>query len=149
MRRFEGKSALVTGGGGGIGAATARRLAGEGCAVVVMGRGQDALAEVVNEITGAGGVAQAVAGDVRARGDVEAAVNAATAHGGLHFLVTCHGSNRDRMAHRMTDEEWDEVIETHLGGSFRCAQVARAAMGDQGFGRMVFLSSGAVRGSVG
>ena len=148
--RFEGRVALVTGGGGGIGAAVATRLAAEGSAVVVMGRTPDALAAVVEQVRSAGGDAEAAVGDVRERTDVEAAVGTATERfGGLHLLVTCHGANRDRMSHRMSDEEWDEVVDTHLGGTFRCAKVTRAAMGDRGFGRMVFLSSGAVRGSIG
>jgi 3-oxoacyl-[acyl-carrier protein] reductase len=150
MSRFAERVALVTGGGSGIGAATALRLAQEGAAVVLFGRSQEALDGVAARIRDGSGTTTVVAGDARSRADVEAAVAAAVErYGRLDILVTSHGSNRDRMAHRMSEEEWEEVIDTHLTGTFRCAQAARGAIAQHGGGRMVFVSSAAIRGSVG
>jgi 3-oxoacyl-[acyl-carrier protein] reductase len=138
--RFEGKTALVTGGARGIGAATAARLASEGAAVVV--------ADFDDADAPAGGLA--VRCDVTSRDDVEAAVEAAIAHGGsLDILVTCAGIIRDNLLFKMTDDEWSAVIDTHLKGTFFAARAAQRQMVEQKSGKMVLISSTSALGNRG
>ena len=144
MRRFEGKTALVTGGAKGIGAATAARLAAEGAAVVVADFDEAAAAETAERIGG-----RAVRCDVTSRAEVEAAVAAAADSGRLDVLVTCAGIIRDNLIHKLTDDDWESVIATHLRGSFLSAQVAQAVMSTQGSGSMVLISSTSALGNRG
>ncbi|MCZ7587621.1 MAG: SDR family NAD(P)-dependent oxidoreductase [Gaiella sp.] len=130
MRRFEGQTALVTGGAKGIGAATAERLASEGAHVVVADFDEAAATETAERIGG-----RAVRCDVTSRADVEGAVAAATETGRLDVLVTCAGIIRDNLVHKLTDDDWDAVIATHLRGSFLAAQAAQAQMTGQGAAR--------------
>ena len=127
MRRFEGQTALVTGGAKGIGAATAARLADEGAQVVVADFDEAAATETAERIGG-----RAVRCDVTSRADVEAAVAAAAESGRLDVLVTCAGIIRDNLVHKMTDDDWEAVIATHLRGTFLAAQAAQAVMTQQG-----------------
>ena len=97
MSRFEGKTALVTGGAKGIGAATAERLAAEGAHVVVADFDEAAANETAERISG-----RAIRCDVTSRADVEAAVAAATETGRLDVLVTCAGRFSRRRPRRRT-----------------------------------------------
>jgi 3-oxoacyl-[acyl-carrier protein] reductase len=143
--RFEGKTALVTGGARGIGAATARRLAAEGATVVVADFDEAAAQETAGDIGGA-----AVRCDVTKREDVEAAVAAAVERGGsLDVLVTCAGIIRDNLLHRMSDDDWEAVIDTHLKGTFFAVRAAQARMVEQRSGKMVLISSTSALGNRG
>jgi 3-oxoacyl-[acyl-carrier protein] reductase len=144
MRRFEGQTALVTGGAKGIGAATAARLATEGAQVVVADFDEAAATETAERIGG-----RAVRCDVTSRADVEAAVAAAAESGRLDVLVTCAGIIRDNLIHKMTDDDWEAVIATHLRGTFLAAQAAQAVMTQQGGGSMVLVSSVSALGNRG
>ncbi len=83
------------------------------------------------------------------RADVEAAVAAAAESGRLDVLVTCAGIIRDNLVHKLTDDDWDAVIATHLRGTFLAAQAAQAHMTAQGSGAMVLISSTSALGNRG
>jgi len=143
--RFTDRVALVTGGGRGIGAATAARLASEGAQVVVSDMDLEPAREVAEPI---GGVA--VACDVTQREQVEEMVARAVRElGRLDVLVCCAGIIRDNLLFKMTDDDWDLVIDTHLKGTFLCARAAQKAMVAQKYGKMVFLSSTSALGNRG
>jgi 3-oxoacyl-[acyl-carrier protein] reductase len=142
--RFDGKVALVTGGARGIGAATARRLAAEGARVVVADFDEAGARELADAIDGV-----AVRCDVTSRRDVEAAVAAAVELGSLDMLVTCAGIIRDNLLFKLTDGDWDAVIDTHLKGTFFAVRAAQARMVEQRSGKMVLISSTSALGNRG
>ena len=141
--RLDGKVAVVTGSGRGIGRAYARSLAEAGASVVINDVDGDVAETTVAEITGAGGRAVAevvpVGGTEAAERLVQKAVDA---FGGIDIMVTNAGILRDRVLWKMTDEEFDAVIETHLRGTFTCARAAATRMREQARGgRIVLVSS--------
>ncbi|MDX6386935.1 MAG: 3-oxoacyl-[acyl-carrier protein] reductase [Gaiellaceae bacterium] len=143
--RFQGQTALVTGGAKGIGAATAKRLAAEGATVVVADFDEAAAEETAQAIGG-----HAVRCDVTKREDVEAAVEAAvTAGGSLDILVACAGIIRDNMLFKMSDDDWDAVIDTHLKGTFFAVRAAQKPMVAQKSGKIVVISSTSALGNRG
>jgi len=148
--RFDGRMALVTGGGRGIGAATAARFAGDGARVVISDLDLEPAEAVAAEIRRQGGQALAVACDVSDRASVESLLERAVkAYAGLDILVTCAGVLRDNLIHKMTDSDWDLVVDTHLKGTFLCAQAAQRVMVPARRGKMVFLSSNSALGNRG
>jgi 3-oxoacyl-[acyl-carrier protein] reductase len=150
MGRFDGKVALVTGGANGIGAATSELFGREGASVVVVDLEQDHAAEVATRITDAGGHAIGIGCDVTQRDQCDAATKQATeVFGRLDILVCCAGIIRDNLVFKMTDEDWQAVIQTHLSGTFYFARAAQAVMTEQKYGRMVFLSSTSALGNRG
>jgi 3-oxoacyl-[acyl-carrier protein] reductase len=143
--RFQEKTALVTGGANGIGAATARRLAADGATVVVADFDEAAAQATATAIGG-----HAVRCDVTNREDVEGAVEAAVKEGGsLDILVACAGIIRDNLLFKMTDDDWDSVIDTHLKGSFYAVRAAQKHMVEQRSGKMVLISSTSALGNRG
>ena len=141
--RFEGKNAVVTGGARGIGAATAQRLASEGARVVVADFDEPTAQETAQRI---GNGAVAVRCDVTKRDDVEAAVEAA---GSVDILVTCAGIIRDNLLFKMTDDDWDAVIDTHLKGTFYAVRAAQKHMVEKKAGKIVTVSSTSALGNRG
>ncbi|HEX6762011.1 MAG TPA: 3-oxoacyl-ACP reductase FabG [Gaiellaceae bacterium] len=143
--RFDGKTALVTGGAKGIGAATAARLAGEGAKVVVADFDEAAAQETASAIGG-----RAVRCDVTSHDDVDGAVAAAVELGGtVDILVTCAGITRDNLLFKMTDDDWDAVIDTHLKGSFLAVRAVQKQMVEQKSGKIVLISSVSALGNRG
>jgi 3-oxoacyl-[acyl-carrier protein] reductase len=143
--RFQDRVALITGGGRGIGAATAQRLAAEGARVAVSDMDVAPAEEVAGPIKGL-----AIACDVTDRGQVEAMVERTVKElGRLDMLVACAGITRDNLLFKMTDEDWDAVIDTHLKGTFLAARAAQKHMVQQKYGKMVFLSSTSALGNRG
>jgi NAD(P)-dependent dehydrogenase (short-subunit alcohol dehydrogenase family) len=136
MGTLDGRVAIVTGAGRGIGASVARLLAGEGAAVVVNdlggavdGSGSDAgpAQQEVDEITAAGGRAVASDADVSDHAAAEDLIKTAISEfGRLDVLVNVAGILRDRMVFNMTEQEWDDVIRVHLKGAFNTTKFASA-----------------------
>ena len=142
--RFEGKNAIVTGAASGIGAATARRLASEGAHVVVADFNEEAASAVASEVNGT-----AVRCDVTSREDVEAAVARVAERGSVDIVVACAGIIRDNLLFKMTDDDWDAVIDTHLKGTFFTVRAAQSHMVEQKSGKMVLISSTGALGNRG
>jgi NAD(P)-dependent dehydrogenase (short-subunit alcohol dehydrogenase family) len=148
--RLEGRVALITGAGSGIGEATARRFAREGAIVVVNDVDIELARPVVTELQKEGARALSVAADVTKRADVEAMVHHVIAEfGRLDVLVNNAGINRDAMSHKMTEEQWDQVLTVNLKGTFLCAQAALVRMRERGWGRVINTSSIGSLGNIG
>lgn len=151
--RFDGRVAIVTGAGGGLGRAHALLLASRGAKVVVndLGGSRDgtgassALADqVVNEIKGAGGEAVPDYHGVDTAEGGEAIVKTALdAFGKVDILINNAGILRDRAFHNMTEEDWDKVLAVHLKGAFCVTQPVYRVMRQNGYGRIVFTTSAA------
>jgi len=144
------RTAIVTGAARGIGAATAVRLAKDGHAVAVLDLDEARCAETVSAITSAGGRAIAVAVDVSAPEQVEAAVARVAAElGAPTILVNNAGIIRDNLIFRMTVEDWDAVLNVHLRGAFLMTKAVQAHMTAEKYGRIVNLSSTSALGNRG
>ena len=142
--------AIVTGSARGIGAATARRLAADGMAVAVLDLDEAACAGTVKEIADEGGRAVAVGADVSSSDEVKAAVDRVAAElGGPTVLVNNAGVIRDSLLFKMTDNDWDTVLEVHLRGAFLMSRAVQKYMVDQRYGRIVNLSSTSALGNRG
>ncbi len=140
---LNGKVAVVTGSGRGLGLAYAKELAAAGAAVVVNDVDASTAAAAVEEITDAGGRAVA---EVVAVGTAEAAdalvARAVAEFGRLDVMVTNAGVLRDKVLWKMTDEDFDAVITVHLRGTFTCARAAVVRFREQGTGgRLVLVGS--------
>ena len=140
--RMKNRVALITGGGTGIGEATARLFAEEGAAVCVTGRRKAPLDEVVAAIEAAGGRAVAVSGDVARTEDCQRmAEETKAAFGRIDVLVNNAGTSTLTRADEITDELWDETIGTNLSGAFRLIRAVLPGMIAQGSGSIVNVSS--------
>ena len=127
MSKLTGKVAYVTGSGRGIGRAVALKLASEGASVVVNDLDEAPANDVVDEITSAGGKALAVVGSVTEDGFAERCINAGIdTFCGVDIIVNNAGYTWDSMIHKMSDEQFDAMIDVHLKAPF---QILRAASG--------------------
>jgi meso-butanediol dehydrogenase/(S,S)-butanediol dehydrogenase/diacetyl reductase len=142
---LDGKVAIVTGGGRGIGRAIALRLAREGAAVLVADLGTDAADEVVDEIAGSGGRAASHAVDVRRAAQVDAMTEAAVrTFGGLDVLVNNAGIGAIARLLETSEATWDDLMDVNAKGTLLCSQSAARLMIAQGRGgRIVNNASGA------
>lgn len=149
-RRLAGRVALVTGAGGGIGAATAARLASEGAAVGVIDLQVDGVQNTVANLESAGGRALALVGDVSSAATVADLVRQARERfGRVDILVNNAGINRDALAVKLTEEQWDAVMAVNLKAAFLCAQAVQPHMREAGGGAIVNTASIAALGNVG
>jgi NAD(P)-dependent dehydrogenase (short-subunit alcohol dehydrogenase family) len=147
---FEGRVAIVTGAGGGLGRAYALELARRGAKVVVNDIGgardgsgsSDAAQAVVDEIEAAGGIAIADRASVTEPAEVEAMVaRAREAWGGVHILINNAGILRDRSFAKMSHDDFRAVVDVHLVGSANCTKAVWDIMREQGYGRILMTSS--------
>jgi len=140
---LEGKSAIVTGGSLGIGAAVAVALAREGCDVAINYRRHDTEAkEVVAQIEGAGRRGLAIQADVSSYSDAENMVRRVVeTFGRLDIMVCNAGINWDGVIWKMTEEQWDTVMATNLKGYFNYNKAAALVFKDQKGGKIVNISS--------
>ncbi len=139
MFRLDGKPALVTGASGGIGAAIARALHAHGAKVVLSGTRQEKLEELAAEL---GEGAFVCAADLRDAAEPNALVEAAEAVAGpLHILVNNAGMTRDMLALRMTDLDWQAVLDIDLSAPFRLARAVLRGMLRRRGGRIINISS--------
>jgi len=143
MRGLSGKRALVTGGSRGIGREVCLRLASEGVAVAVnYNTGEAEAGEVVAAAQAQGVQAVALKGSVASAAEADALVDGAVkALGGLDILVNNAGITRDNLLMRMSEEDWDAVLDTNLKGAFLCTKAAVRTMLRQRSGRIVNMSS--------
>ena len=140
--RFETRVAVVTGGGKGIGLAVTKRLAKEGAKVVLTGRDGAALESAAREVRDAGGEAHPLVADAAVAGEAERVVEATIGtYGRADILVNNAGVTRDGLLLRMSDEDWDVVMETNLKGAFRMIRAFARPMVKQRWGRIVNVSS--------
>jgi 3-oxoacyl-[acyl-carrier protein] reductase len=139
----EGRVALVTGGGRGIGRAIAIRLAEGGTRVAISYRANDAAAEeTANLVREAGAACELFKGDVATPEDVEALIRGiGEAFGPVEILVNNAGATRDNILLRMKDTEFDEVLATNLKGSYLCTRAVLRGMVRARWGRIVNVSS--------
>jgi 3-oxoacyl-[acyl-carrier protein] reductase len=149
-RRFSDQVAIVTGAAGGIGLATARRLAAEGAVVVLVDRDADGVAAAAGELVRQGADAEGRAADVADATQVDALVaDVAERHGRLDVLVNNAGITRDNLLFKLTDEEWDSVLDVNLKSVFPCSRAAQRAMVPARRGAIVSLSSRSALGNRG
>lgn len=142
MFDFNGKVAIITGGGTGIGRATALELARGGCAVALCARRVEPLAETAAAIEALGGRCMTASVDVADGAAVSAFVADVIAKfGRLDFLVNNAGVTRDNLLMRMGDDEWDTVMATNLKGAFNFSKAAVRPMMKQRSGVIVCISS--------
>lgn len=125
MRKLEGKVALVSGSGRGIGREIALKLAGEGARVVINDLDAEPAQQTVADIAAAGGQAVACVGSVTESGFADRFVAAALEHfGGLDIIVNNAGYTWDNVVQKMTDEQWDAMLAVHLTAPFRILRAA-------------------------
>jgi len=139
MFRLDGKTALVTGASGGIGAAIARGLHAQGAAVVLSGTRQDALDQLADQLGMRAHVCPADLREVAAADALMASAEAAA--GPVSILVNNAGLTRDRLSLMMKEEDWQTVLDVDLSAPFRLARAAIKVMLKRRAGRIIQISS--------
>lgn len=146
MQRLEGKAAIVTGGGGGIGGATCRRFAQEGARVAVLDRDEAAAQRVADEIRSGGGQAIAVRCDITDRASVDAAVaQVVQAFGGVDVLVNNAGWDVFLPFTKTVPAQWEQLIAINLTGALHMHHAVLPHMVERKAGRIVNIASDAAR----
>ncbi len=148
MGRYDGRVAIITGSARGIGAGIARRFAEEGAAVAVLDL-DETQAQATAEGLGAT-KAVGIGCNVADAASVDAAVGRVLAElGGLHVLVNNAGITRDNLLFKLTEDDWDSVMNVHLKGAFLMSKAAQKTFVDQKYGKILNLSSISANGNRG
>jgi 3-oxoacyl-[acyl-carrier protein] reductase len=148
--RLKDRVAFITGASRGIGKAIARRFAQEGAKVCMTDIDEAGVHASANELEKEGLTVFAVRADVTDRSQVEAAVEeTVNRYGRLDILVNNAGVIRDNLLFKMTDEDWETVMNVHLKGTFYCSRAAQKYMVEQKYGRIINISSTSALGNRG
>lgn len=140
--RLEGQRALITGGLRGIGRSVSEVLAGEGADIAFTYNSSKGASEWADQLRSHGGRSMGLKMDVTCQSDVEEGIKGILDEwGGVEILVNNAGITRDGLFVRMKDGDWDAVLETNLGGTFRVTRAVTRAMIKQRYGRIVNITS--------
>ena len=140
--RLLDKVAIITGGGRGIGEATAKKFAKEGAKLVIADINKESVDETVKEIAEIGGEALGIVADVTSQDSVNAMIQATIEkYGKLDILINNAGITMDSTLLKMKEEQWDAVIDVNLKGVYNCGQAAAKVMVEQGYGVILNASS--------
>lgn len=143
-----GKVAIVTGSARGLGAATARRLAQEGASVVITDINAELAQATAKALQDDGLAAHCIVGDITREADVQRLVDQTIEHfGGVHILVNNAGAPRDKYLVKMSEDDWDFVMNVMLKGAFLAARAVMPHFIEQGWGRLINISSRAYLGN--
>ncbi|RQR29792.1 SDR family NAD(P)-dependent oxidoreductase [Burkholderia sp. Bp9143] len=143
-----GKVAIVTGSARGLGAATARRLALEGASVVITDINAELAQATAKALQDDGLAAHCIVGDITREADVQRLVDQTIEHfGGVHILVNNAGAPRDKYLVKMSEDDWDFVMNVMLKGAFLAARAVMPHFIEQGWGRLINISSRAYLGN--
>ncbi|MFS8514209.1 MAG: 3-oxoacyl-ACP reductase FabG [Planifilum fulgidum] len=150
MGRLKGRVAMITGAGRGIGFAAARRFAREGAQVCLTDIDEEGIRRAEESLRGEGLEVFGLRVDVTDRAQVESAVEETVRrYGRLDILVNNAGVIRDNLLFKMTDEDWQTVMDVHLKGAFYCSRAAQKVMVEQKYGRIINISSTSALGNRG
>ena len=148
--RLQDKVALITGAGSGIGEATARRFAAEGAVVALNDVNAAAAQKVAQELQNLGARVLVAEGNVTKKNEVEGLVAAVlNRFGRIDILVNNAGINRDALVKKMTEEQWDSVLDVNLKGTFLCCQAVFGPMSEQKSGKINNTASIGACGNIG
>ena len=148
--KLKDKVAMITGGGSGIGKATVLEFVNEGAKVAVCDINEEAAKAVADECTAGGHDAQAFKLDVSDKQNVDQVVkDIVERFGKLDVLVNNAGITKDSFAAKMTEDQWDAVLNVNLKGTFLCCQAVIPVMKDQNYGRIVNTASIGILGNLG
>ncbi len=148
--RFEGKVVVITGASSGIGEKMALLFGDEGAALVLMDVNKEGLERTRTQLEKGGHKAIAVQANVAKSDEVNRAIEEAVAASGkIDVLVNNAGISKDAFIHKMTDEDWDDVIGVDLTGVFHCCRAVVPHMKAQKSGKIISISSAAIVGNVG
>ncbi|GGN52308.1 MULTISPECIES: 3-oxoacyl-ACP reductase FabG [Oceanobacillus] len=148
--RFDGRTAFITGGSRGIGKGIAQRFAEEGAKVGIIDINEAALSETMRELEEQGYEVFSKVVDVVNADEVEAAMKEfVTSFGSLDILVNNAGIIRDNLLFKMTDSDWEQVMDVHLKGTFYASRAAQKYMVDKKYGRIINVSSTSALGNRG
>ncbi|MCW2767070.1 MAG: short-chain dehydrogenase/reductase [Nocardioides sp.] len=152
MGRFDGRVAVITGAARGIGFGTAKRFAEEGAAVAIIDLDEAAASDAAGRLAPTGSTAGAIGigCDVSNAESVDAAVARVVEElGGIHILVNNAGITRDNLLFKLTEEDWDLVMNVHLKGAFLMTKAAQKHFVEQKYGKILNLSSVSALGNRG